>query len=250
MKLNRVTLTGADDSVDPKELINLSKTYPEVEWGILFAGDGYGAPRFPSIAWIDKLLKLKQEASHKVNLCAHLCGQWIIDVFIYQKLHWDTMCPIVNPRAFKRIQLNTHGASLEGCDAPKFLSKYLCYQPIFQCDGTNDERIREEFVGKLHLGVPLFDTSSGAGLTPEELGEGWPISWPNVYCGYAGGLGPDNVVDQIKAIEPKAHGYIWIDMETKIRTRYKTEEGRIIKDVFDLDKVRSVLEQTKPYITP
>ena len=37
MKLTKVTLTGADDFTDPKRLIEISREYPFVEWGILFS---------------------------------------------------------------------------------------------------------------------------------------------------------------------------------------------------------------------
>jgi phosphoribosylanthranilate isomerase len=40
--------------------------------------------------------------------------------------------------------------------------------------------------------------------------------YPGRPVGYAGGIGPDNVVDIIKRIN--AAGPYWIDMESKIRT--------------------------------
>ena len=66
MILDRVTMTGADDSVDPQKLVDLSARYPNVEWGILFIG-GAGA-RFPTKLWVDELLKV---APPTMNLCAH-----------------------------------------------------------------------------------------------------------------------------------------------------------------------------------
>jgi hypothetical protein len=56
--LECVTFTGADHSVDPQDPIDLSKEYPQVEWGILFSKRHQGMKRFPSIAWLDSLMEL------------------------------------------------------------------------------------------------------------------------------------------------------------------------------------------------
>ena len=45
-------MTGADDSVDPKELFRISEKYPFVEWGILFSKSATGRYRYPSKEWI------------------------------------------------------------------------------------------------------------------------------------------------------------------------------------------------------
>ena len=37
MKLTRVTITGADDSVEPRALAELSEAFPFVEWGLLMS---------------------------------------------------------------------------------------------------------------------------------------------------------------------------------------------------------------------
>ena len=35
MKLNRVTLTGVDESVPQEELFGIAREFPFVEWGVL-----------------------------------------------------------------------------------------------------------------------------------------------------------------------------------------------------------------------
>jgi hypothetical protein len=37
MRLKTVTITGADDAVDPEELLQIQQRYPFVEWGILLS---------------------------------------------------------------------------------------------------------------------------------------------------------------------------------------------------------------------
>jgi phosphoribosylanthranilate isomerase len=83
----------------------------------------------------------------------------------------------------------------------------------------------------------LFDESAGRGISPDS----WDAPLPGHFCGYAGGMNPDNVEANIKMIEKVAAGHTtWIDMESGVRTN----------DRFDLGKMRKVLEVTKPYIAP
>jgi hypothetical protein len=67
------------------------------------------------------------------------------------------------------------------------------------------------------------------------LAKEWPKPLEDVLCGYAGGLGPDNIEAQLELIS-KAVGNreIWVDMETHVRSN---DDQR-----FDLDKVEKVLE--------
>ena len=76
-----------------------------------------------------------------------------------------------------------------------------------------------------------------------------PDKWPEPngdYCGYAGGLSPDNLAEQLekidKAITNKDGGFyaIWIDAETHLRS---PDNQR-----FDLDKVVKFLETSEPWV--
>ena len=64
-----------------------------------------------------------------------------------------------------------------------------------------------------------------------------------VHFGYAGGLSPANIAEQLGRIEATAPGRtLWVDMESSLRTRLKEDEG----DIFDANKamacVRAVIE--------
>jgi hypothetical protein len=45
--LERVTITGADDSTSIDEMLALSRRFPFVEWGILVSKRHEGSYRFP-----------------------------------------------------------------------------------------------------------------------------------------------------------------------------------------------------------
>jgi hypothetical protein len=231
MKLDRVTITGADDSIEPEALIPLTEKYPFVEWGILFSGSRQGGPRYPSDRWIGKLAAM---SNRPLALCAHLCGKWVRDLVLDGEVSWwakyDPM-----PSIFPRVQLNFHGQFHKaGKGFPKRL-KNLEHDFILQHDGVNDETI-------LKLGAdlpvfPLFDRSGGAGVVPG--------SWPKPiwkYQGYAGGLGPENIEDELHRIELAAgDSRIWIDMETRVRS---SDDA-----LFDLQKVETCLRRSAPFIT-
>ena len=75
--LKIVTVTGADDSVNPVSLLDLSERYPFVEWGILLSKSGVGNSRFPSYEWLEDLGKVNRSVSVGANfkLSAHIYGK-------------------------------------------------------------------------------------------------------------------------------------------------------------------------------
>ena len=86
MKINQVTLTGADDSVRPAHLIEISREYPFVEWGLLFSKSQQGTARFPSLNWLQELNHVAE--GQNLNLCAHLCGLGVRDLIMDARFTW------------------------------------------------------------------------------------------------------------------------------------------------------------------
>lgn len=230
MHLDRVTVTGADDSIEPEALIPLTMKYPWVEWGILFSGSRQGGPRYPSDAWISKLATLSNSLP---NLCAHLCGKWVRDLVLEgEATWWAKYDPI--PCIFNRVQLNFHGQFHKACARfPKKL-KGFDHDFILQHDGVNDETILK--LGADLRVAPLFDRSGGAGVLPAQ----WPRPiWK--YQGYAGGLSPENVEDELhRILDAAGDSRIWIDVETRVRS----EDDAL----FDLQKVEVFLKRCQPFV--
>ena len=106
MNLKRVTITGADESVNQDDLLGLTKQYPFVEWGILLSKGAEGGPRFPSRAWINNLVAGYDHLKHKPQLCGHLCGRWVRDVCAGLWTFVDDRPDFCN--YFRRFQLNFH----------------------------------------------------------------------------------------------------------------------------------------------
>lgn len=243
MKLDRVTITGADDSVTAADLIALSAEFPFVEWGILFSRSSHGArPRFPSSSWVTTNIPALGAAD--VKLCAHLCGGWVRALVLDGDFAWRA-CYRATGHNYARIQLNFHGEFHRQHPTFARVIEMDGRQFILQCDSVNDDAVKvlchsEANTRERTFAVPLFDTSGGAGVLPD----GWPAHWgPGIYCGYAGGLSPSNVLQQLELIEKAAPGPqpIWIDMERQVRTPDDS--------ALDLTKVRSVLEQVAPFVS-
>lgn len=232
MHLDRVTITGADDSIEPEALVAITEKYPFVEWGILFSGSRQGGPRYPSDTWISKLMPMGM-TNRLPKLCAHLCGQWVRDVVLGGKATWWEKYRGYSA-IFRRVQLNFHGQFHKAGIGFPGLVKSLDHDFILQHDGVNDETI-------LRLGAdlrvsPLFDRSGGAGVLP--------ASWPKPiwkYQGYAGGLSPENIQDELhRILDAVGESRIWIDVETRVRSEDDEQ--------FDLAKVDLFLKRCQPFV--
>jgi len=236
MKLDRVTITGADSAVKAIDLIALSRDFPFVEWGILFSEQRTGSPRYPDWGWVHKLVQASGGASMKLS--AHLCGRYARQVVVEGENPWEKDLGATSAAPFRRDQLNVSNMDTKptkrvlACMTRRFGYDQLIIQ-------ANPERLEiwRAIAGREGLwpGI-LFDSSGGRGKTPDA----WPAPVPNAYCGYAGGLGPHNLDSQLQLVERAAGGArVWVDMESGVRDD---------RDAFDLWKVRQALEQAAPWV--
>jgi hypothetical protein len=236
--INKVTVTGADDSLDPRELLSIAQEYPFVEFGILLSEKMEGTDRFPSSLWLETFLTVF--AHQNYNVAGHICGKWVKDILEFEfptgLFHMD------NP-VFRRWQLNTHGYKHKFTPGSvfSFLNQRIIQtgaNVIFQWDDANPELMNVACNSIYSNCSVLFDGSHGAGVEPDS----WPEPREEVYCGYAGGLHPDRIGEQIEAISkvvPEGRR-IWIDAETHLRSDDN--------EIFDLKKVRKFLAGTLNYV--
>ena len=230
-----VTVTGADDSIAPEDLVGIARDYPFVEFGILISGAVRDLYRFPSAKWLQQLYHIS--LNEPLALSAHLCGAHVRSLCLGLPNFFEKFGLVQS--MFQRFQLNFH-AQEHAVDQLKFIElvkeKISPRSIIFQVDGVND-KIFSTVTNSNNLNFsPLFDLSGGAGILPEL----WPEQLPGVYCGYAGGLSSENLTEQMQKISQVATGNIWIDAETFLRSNSDR--------LFDLAKVRNFLEQAKPWV--
>jgi hypothetical protein len=214
-----ITFTGIDAATDFVAARALSAAYP-VEFAVLFSPERQGEnPRYPAWGSIHKML---DHAGPGSRFAAHLCGG-------HSRLLLATASTMLDPMLrdhFSRVQINTAYVGIDPAAIAEW-AESIEVQPILQC--------RETF--PLHPEVSwLFDASGGRGKLPEA----WPaaprtlsgVGKPPV-VGYAGGLSPHNIAEQLPLISAAAgDSPYWIDMESGVRT----------DDRFDLVKCRAVCD--------
>jgi hypothetical protein len=237
MKLDRVTITGADHTIAGHEqLLRIAELYPFVEWGILLSSSSEGRPRFPPLRWIEDFLSVHR--GHGWSISGHLCGAWVRNLCAGGTLFEQERPSIA--RRFDRMQLNFHASrhDVRPHDLVRGLQHYspaLGY--IFQFDDVNNGLLEYAAAAGVKT-APLFDISGGAGILPD--------AWPKPigeYNGYAGGLSPYNLREQLERIaEAAGDARVWIDVETHVRTDVRGVE------TFDVDKVERFLEIAAPWV--
>ncbi len=103
MQIDKVTITGADDSTDVQWMLSMQERFPFVEWGLLVSKSQMGRYRFPSLDWLAKL------APHQDKLATsmHVCGKWVREIC---NGNWVNLLIDVGLVAggCQRVQLNFH----------------------------------------------------------------------------------------------------------------------------------------------
>jgi hypothetical protein len=203
-----ITFTGADSVDSIAGMQALSDCYP-IEWGVLIDSTQEGNALFPDEAIRRAMVRAG------VRLSAHVCGEVARAIV-------DGRKPPLNLAGFARLQIN-HGRA--GSNVQEILNSidYAAaagVRPALQCQGAFPSIVGVDW---------LYDVSFGTGA---QAGT-WPaLSTAQPFCGYSGGLGPDNVQSRL-ALAPVAQDIpFWIDMESGVRTH-----GRL-----DVDKCAAVCE--------
>ena len=280
-KFKYIGFCGIDSSIDPMLLSLISSKYQYIEWGILFRSNDckevLELPRYPGLRWVEKYLYpayISVRVPKRMNLAAHLCGDYVIDLLKGD----DRFVKRLSKLGFKRFQINATKAN--GVDLSKIL---LNNDDDIQDDGRFSvvnllkvirEHPESEFIiqrsdetEKFWKDIQdmnseqqsvvsnistLYDPSKGRGIRCTAF----PPSNELYATGYAGGIGPDVIIDVMTQIIQAnkdisditrhqyerseynyTNKYIWIDMESNIRSICNGN------DVFDINKVFSCIQQ-------
>lgn len=245
MKLTGVTLTGADNRVDPQDLYQLSDRFPFIEWGILIYPKKEGKQRYPDKSWISKFMRFKPAF---VRTAAHICGDAAIEFLDEDNLKES----LENYKDFDRIQVNVTYDQIDersAINAIRYFQEHInanlhvCRKhttpAIITQHNVFNERLTKARLdpNNIHHWYPsiLFDESRGKGVQIRD----WQKPFRKSHCGYAGGISPDNIESVLNdlwvLLDPDTD--VWIDMESGIRTLNE----------FDLSKVEQVANLVDPF---
>ena len=228
VQLRFVGFCGADDSVEPAQLKEISEKHGWVEWGVLFRDEKAGTPRYASAKWLAELGRVN--AARQMRLAGHLCANKVDellsgDTTFVSKLHHEV--------GFQRVQVNATAAN--GADVSMFAQEagaLRCVDSLKQAMQAlpgvefilqRNEQTRPLWEPFVNLASPppnvsfLFDESMGLGVASSS----WATPPPtHITFGYAGGLGPANLGEQLNRIAETAPGRtLWVDMETGVRSK-------------------------------
>ena len=191
-----IAFTGVD-RLDVRDALGaLSARYP-IEWGILVDVERQGEALFP-----DARTRASMLAGSPLRWAAHVCGtqaQLIANTPERAK---------VDLSGFQRVQVNHSfaGSNESNVASSCTFARRLGVRPVLQCSGAFPMDWRVDW---------LFDTSFGKGSRPST----WPtLPSAGPFCGFSGGLNPDNVRDTVERIAAPSGALYWIDMESGVRT--------------------------------
>lgn len=226
--LTHITMTGVDDHTDLTSLAVLSDRYQLAEWGFLYSpkrqGQGW---RYTSVETLHYALLSLPEY---VRVALHVCGAGVPNLLAGEPVV-SGLVESVAARA-GRIQLNFNQArdNIDLDMLTALLERFPSLKIIIQHNESN-ETVWERLCGSHANFIALFDSSGGRGIERSA----WPTPLPGIRCGYAGGLGPNNLAKTLPRIFAAAGGHPhWIDMEGKLRRQ---------DDVFDLQLAEACLWQ-------
>lgn len=219
--LDRVSLTGPDDQTDLEDLRGLSMAYPFVEWALLYVPHNEGAARNPTRAWRQAFFDAQLAGYSAV----HLCGSLAFEELLLGRLPSEIL-------KADRLQLNINARKREFSDeqvlevyrralqlGPDLILQYhVDSTAVIQ---TFLNTLTKADLPRVHV---LLDESRGLGKAPEH----W--RWPDelgtdVFVGFAGGLGPDNIAAVLTQLQRHGLRY-WPDMESGLRTQNQFDTAK------------------------
>lgn len=227
MKISKVTITGLDTIAEIERVLQLQKEFPFVEWGILFSSNLKGKNRYPSAHVIEQIIKFD------IRLSAHFCGAWSKKVL--ENNNFDVIKHLSDN--FKRVQVNynfNNNQKWNLIPLSVFAHENRNREIILQYN-ENNKQVIDEFKGDFPENINIVhDTSGGRGMEIKEV-----LPPFENFTGYAGGITDSNIDNICKMItEYPDDSKVWIDMESGVRT----------DDIFDLNKVNTVLNVCSKYI--
>ncbi len=201
MKLKCITCSGANEHTDIKRMKALYADFPKVEFGIQVSGKkcGNNSPRWE---WLQDLRE--QVYSEPMPLALHLNQDWVErfcrDEIVFKLEELLGYRNFDNNPMFRRVQLNFKIGREETPDLLSVAGVIKSYPQIRFILSYNQSNA--EFINQLYyrMGVRfdcLYDNSFGEGILSEER---LAPAFRDVLQGYAGGLSPENVYDELEKI--------------------------------------------------
>ena len=224
-ELKFVTCSGANEFTNISDIVALSERFPIIEWGIQASGKkcAKDSDRF---RWIKELQHFLKDKHQAINLALHLNEDWV-DGYTSGTIPEEVetlldMRDCNNAYLFKRIQLNFKIGRNKDPHFSLLMERLLTHAEgkrfILSFNPSNETFIHQMYRYGLRDFDVLYDSSHGEGITASKWKE--PAFFDDgILQGYAGGLSPDNVANEIAKIRKVIpyNGSFYIDAEGKLK---------------------------------
>ena len=219
MFLKTIVCSGINENNDIDEAVAFLQKHKNVEYGVQCSPKkaGYHTPRFD---WLKELTAKLNEHKMKNRIALHINEGFVVS-FCDGRLS-DEVADLLNENeAIGRLQLNfkiTRETFASG-KIPDIrtlgqTAKTVSAHPIIlSASQPNLPFIRKAYHHGLKFDL-LFDDSFGEGIMPDTRK---PPLFDDVFQGYAGGLSPENVAEELQKISKVAKGAVFIDAEGKLK---------------------------------
>jgi hypothetical protein len=244
MKLKCVTCSGANEHTNVEKLVDLFYNYNDrASIGIQVSGKkaSFGMARY---WWIKALHYHLKEQEINLNIALHLNLDWVErfcsgdvpdEVEHFLSLNFADGEPFI-----RTIQLNFMIGREERPKVEtvaRMIKKYPDQTFVLSYNDANAEFIKQLYATDVRFEL-LYDSSFGEGIVPKNRLA--PV-FADIPQGYAGGLSPENVAEEIDKINKviPSNGQFSIDAEGKL----KGEDGH-----FSLERCRNFLNEASKRI--
>lgn len=222
MNIEYITCSDMREHNNIDEIIDLGKRYPCAEFAIQ-AHPSKFSQHMPRYAWFDTLVHAARV--NKMNLAMHVNAEYRTElcrgiVPYHLKNLWEVRRNDDTP-VIGRVQVNINGGNdkfdFYADKIANIISAYPDIKFIFQYAPAQDKRIRQLAKQNVPFAL-LYDVSGGEGKLSRDSWGG--IILPGYQTGYAGGLSPDNVVENLNYVNKllPANYDTWIDAEGKLKS--------------------------------
>jgi len=241
MNIVKVSMIGANEYLPAGDVVDFLRAYPMAEIGIgVSRGKGAcGTPRFDYVMSLRRAYMKKYVPGETGTVALHINGNgkdgdagWPVQ--LSDGKIPNSLCKMAKFPGMS-VQLNHYGYSFRPENAPKLVGVFDLLRTYFApkmrlilsyCDKTAPfvhAFFKEPDTIDMDCDI-LYDASFGNGRM---TGEYRPPLYPYVRQGYAGGLGPENILaelDKINAAQTNPNAPIWIDAEGKL----KSDDGKTL----------------------
>ena len=219
MFLKTMVCSGINEKNDITDAIDFLKKYKNAEFGVQCSPKkaGYHTPRFE---WLQELLNKLNEQKIENKIALHLNEGFVVS-FCDGKIPGEILDLLNIGHAVGRLQLNfkigreafANGKIPNIKTLKKTMETVVLHPIILSASQSNLSFIHKAYHQNLKFDV-LYDDSFGEGIAPHMRK---PPLFKDVFQGYAGGLSPENVVEELSKIEKLAKGSVFIDAEGKLK---------------------------------